>query len=144
MQAVVTSSDLQFDHTEVYFGCCSIYQSVKSSVHLTNLSLLPQEFGFVGVPEVLHRNLYDFSSVVLLRPYFVINVTIFVECGCLDPVLSRSSVRTKTTIASYTMLTLGQLAFYCAQARLHEAQGKPSTRLYGYWSPQITITHSAL
>lgn len=86
VQAVVTSSDLQFDHTEVYFGYCSIYQTVKSSVRLTNLSLLPQEFGFVGVPEVFHQNLYKFSSVVQLIPYFVLSVTVFVECRCLDPV----------------------------------------------------------
>ncbi|XP_076597344.1 cilia- and flagella-associated protein 74 isoform X1 [Chaetodon auriga] len=53
VQAVVTSSDLQFDRTEVDFGHCSIYQSVRSSVHLTNLSLLPQDFGFLGVPEFI-------------------------------------------------------------------------------------------
>ncbi|XP_040915235.1 cilia- and flagella-associated protein 74 [Toxotes jaculatrix] len=53
VQAVVTSSDLQFDHTEVNFGYCSIYQSVRSSVRLTNLSLLPQDFGFLGVPEFI-------------------------------------------------------------------------------------------
>lgn len=69
VQAVVTSSDLQFDHTEVDFGYCSIYQSVKSSVRLTNLSLLPQDFGFMGVPEVLHENLCDFSWK--WTPYFV-------------------------------------------------------------------------
>ncbi|XP_026187330.1 cilia- and flagella-associated protein 74 isoform X3 [Mastacembelus armatus] len=51
VQAIVTSSDLQFDQTEVDFGYCSIYQSVKSTVHLTNLSLLPQDFGFLGIPE---------------------------------------------------------------------------------------------
>ncbi|KAL7399008.1 hypothetical protein ABVT39_018484 [Epinephelus coioides] len=53
VHAVVTSSDLQFDRTEVDFGLCSIYQSVKSSVRLTNLSLLPQDFGFLGVPEFI-------------------------------------------------------------------------------------------
>uniref|UniRef100_A0AAX7W772 Abnormal spindle-like microcephaly-associated protein ASH domain-containing protein n=1 Tax=Astatotilapia calliptera TaxID=8154 RepID=A0AAX7W772_ASTCA len=52
VHAIVTSSDLQFDHSEVDFGYCSIYQSVKSSIRLTNLSLLPQDFGFLGVPEV--------------------------------------------------------------------------------------------
>ncbi|XP_072223136.1 cilia- and flagella-associated protein 74 [Leuresthes tenuis] len=51
VQAIVTSSDLQFSQTEVDFGCCSTYQSVRSSVRLTNLSLLPQDFGFLGVPE---------------------------------------------------------------------------------------------
>ncbi|XP_008283307.1 uncharacterized protein cfap74 [Stegastes partitus] len=53
VQAVVTSSDLQFDQTEVDFGFCSIYQSVKSSVRLSNTSLLPQDFGFVGLPEFI-------------------------------------------------------------------------------------------
>ncbi|XP_030278233.1 cilia- and flagella-associated protein 74 isoform X3 [Sparus aurata] len=53
VQAVVTSSDLQFDRTEVDFGYCSIYQTVISSVRLTNLSLLPQDFGFLRLPEFI-------------------------------------------------------------------------------------------
>uniref|UniRef100_UPI0037E86F41 cilia- and flagella-associated protein 74 n=1 Tax=Semicossyphus pulcher TaxID=241346 RepID=UPI0037E86F41 len=51
IQAVVTTSDLQFDRTEVDFGSCSIYQSVKSCIRLSNLSVLPQDFCFFGVPE---------------------------------------------------------------------------------------------
>lgn len=53
VNAIVTTSDLQFDLSEVDFGYCSMYYSVKKSIGLTNLSLLPQEFGFVGIPEVL-------------------------------------------------------------------------------------------
>uniref|UniRef100_A0AAQ6IMB2 Cilia- and flagella-associated protein 74 n=1 Tax=Anabas testudineus TaxID=64144 RepID=A0AAQ6IMB2_ANATE len=53
VHAVVTTSDLQFDRTDVDFGYCSLYQSVKSTVRLTNLSLLPQDFGFVSVPEFI-------------------------------------------------------------------------------------------
>ncbi|KAK2851123.1 hypothetical protein Q5P01_007399 [Channa striata] len=53
VHAVVTSSDMQFDQTEMDFGYCSIYQSVKRTARLTNLSLLPQDFGFVGVPEFM-------------------------------------------------------------------------------------------
>ncbi|XP_035499668.2 cilia- and flagella-associated protein 74 isoform X3 [Scophthalmus maximus] len=53
VQACVTPSDLQFDRTEVDFGYCSIHTSAKSSVRLTNLSLLPQDFGFVGAPEFI-------------------------------------------------------------------------------------------
>lgn len=56
IHAVVTTSDLQFDLSEVDFGYCSIYYSVKKRIGLTNLSLLPQEFGFVGIPEVLDTN----------------------------------------------------------------------------------------
>ena len=52
VQAIVTSSDLHFHQTEVDFGYCSIYESVRSTVGLTNLSLLPQDFGFLGIPEV--------------------------------------------------------------------------------------------
>lgn len=54
VHAVITSSDMQFDQTKVDFGFCSIHESVRSTVRLTNLSMLPQEFGFLGVPEVLH------------------------------------------------------------------------------------------
>ncbi|XP_047218154.1 cilia- and flagella-associated protein 74 isoform X5 [Girardinichthys multiradiatus] len=53
VQAIVTSSDLQFDQTEVDFGSCSVYHLVRSSVRLTNMSLLPQDFGFVAVPEFI-------------------------------------------------------------------------------------------
>ncbi|XP_051508831.1 cilia- and flagella-associated protein 74 [Myxocyprinus asiaticus] len=53
VHAVVTSSDLQFDRTDVDFGHCSIYESVQTTVRLTNCSLLPQEFGFVGVPKFI-------------------------------------------------------------------------------------------
>lgn len=73
VQAVVTYSDLQFDLSEVDFGYCPINQSVKSRVHLINLSLLPQDFGFVGVQEVLHEKLW-----------------LFVKCSCLDPDLRRN------------------------------------------------------
>ncbi|KAL0185547.1 hypothetical protein M9458_017217, partial [Cirrhinus mrigala] len=51
VHAVITSSDLQFNHTEVDFGHCSIYESAQITVRLTNCSLLPQEFGFVGNPK---------------------------------------------------------------------------------------------
>ncbi|XP_051760372.1 cilia- and flagella-associated protein 74 isoform X2 [Ctenopharyngodon idella] len=53
VHAVVTSSDLLFDHTEVDFGHCSVYESSQTSVRLTNCSLLPQEFGFVGIPKFI-------------------------------------------------------------------------------------------
>uniref|UniRef100_A0A8C9WNN8 Cilia and flagella associated protein 74 n=1 Tax=Scleropages formosus TaxID=113540 RepID=A0A8C9WNN8_SCLFO len=49
--AILTSSDLEFDVTDVDFGHCSVFESVKTVVRLTNLSLLPQDFGFVGTPK---------------------------------------------------------------------------------------------
>ncbi|XP_062247115.1 cilia- and flagella-associated protein 74 [Platichthys flesus] len=53
VQAVVTCTDLRFEPTEVDFGYCSVFHSVRSRVRLSNLSLLPQEFGFLGVPEFI-------------------------------------------------------------------------------------------
>ncbi|KAJ8016666.1 hypothetical protein DPEC_G00009610 [Dallia pectoralis] len=53
LHAVITSSDLRFDRTEVDFGNCSIFESVKTSVCLTNLSLLPQDFGFLDIPQFM-------------------------------------------------------------------------------------------
>ncbi|XP_049341934.1 cilia- and flagella-associated protein 74 isoform X1 [Astyanax mexicanus] len=53
VHAVVTTSDLEFDRTEVDFGHCSVFESVRTSVRLTNRSLLPQDFGFVGIPKFI-------------------------------------------------------------------------------------------
>ncbi|XP_048873042.1 cilia- and flagella-associated protein 74 isoform X2 [Brienomyrus brachyistius] len=53
VHAVITTSDLEFDRTNVDFGHCTIFDSVKSSVRLTNLSLLPQDFGFLGIPKFI-------------------------------------------------------------------------------------------
>ncbi|XP_040181823.1 cilia- and flagella-associated protein 74 isoform X3 [Rana temporaria] len=51
VHAIVTTSDLEINPTEVDFGCCTIFESVQTSIQLTNKSILPQEFGFVGIPE---------------------------------------------------------------------------------------------
>ncbi|KAL5014796.1 hypothetical protein ScPMuIL_009066 [Solemya velum] len=51
VQAVVTNSDMEFDVTQIDFGHCTIYESAKQTIHLTNKSILPQEFGFVGLPD---------------------------------------------------------------------------------------------
>ncbi|XP_023649466.2 cilia- and flagella-associated protein 74 isoform X1 [Paramormyrops kingsleyae] len=53
VHAIVTTSDLEFDRTDVDFGHCTIFDSVKSSVRLTNLSLLPQDFGFLAIPKFI-------------------------------------------------------------------------------------------
>jgi len=52
IHAVVTKSDLEFDVSSIDFGHCTIYEAVVKSIQLTNHSMLPQEFGFVGLPEV--------------------------------------------------------------------------------------------
>ena len=52
VHAVVTYTDLEFDVKNIDFGHCTIYESVKKTVRLTNKSILPQQYGFVGVPQV--------------------------------------------------------------------------------------------
>ena len=52
VHAIVTNSDLQFNTSEIDFGHCTIYESVRTTIQLTNKSILPQEFGFMGLPEV--------------------------------------------------------------------------------------------
>jgi len=52
ISAVVTTSDLEFSVNSIDFGHCTIYEAVTKSIELTNHSMLPQEFGFVGLPEV--------------------------------------------------------------------------------------------
>ncbi|CAH2319986.1 Hypothetical predicted protein [Pelobates cultripes] len=51
VNAVLTTSDLEITPSEVEFGHCTIFEAVQSSIQLTNKSILPQEFGFVGIPE---------------------------------------------------------------------------------------------
>ncbi|KAJ8371108.1 hypothetical protein SKAU_G00111360 [Synaphobranchus kaupii] len=51
VNAIITTSQLEFDRTELDFGHCSIFESVKTSVLLRNHSLLPQDFGFLRIPE---------------------------------------------------------------------------------------------
>jgi len=48
----MTSSDLEFNISNIDFGHCTIYEAVTKSVQLTNYSMLPQQFGFVDLPEV--------------------------------------------------------------------------------------------
>ena len=52
INAIVTTSDLEFNVSDIDFGHCTIYEAVTKSVLLTNNSMLPQQFGFVGLPEV--------------------------------------------------------------------------------------------
>ena len=66
MQAVVTTSDMEFDVSDIDFGYCTIHESVKRTVKLTNHSILPQQFGFIGLPEVknFHSQLF-FDTQIL-------------------------------------------------------------------------------
>lgn len=46
-------TDMSFDATDIDFGCCTIHEAVKKTVNLTNHSILSQQFGFIGLPEVI-------------------------------------------------------------------------------------------
>ena len=52
MKAVVTSSDIEFNIQEIDFGFCTVFESVRRTVTVANKSVLPQPFGFCGVPDV--------------------------------------------------------------------------------------------
>lgn len=52
VHAIITTSDLELSPSEVDFGYCTTYEAIRTRVSLCNRSLLPQEFGFVGLPKV--------------------------------------------------------------------------------------------
>ena len=58
VRAVVTSSDIEFNVQDIDFGFCSVFESVRRTVTITNKSVLPQQFGFCGVPDV-SANFYE-------------------------------------------------------------------------------------
>ena len=49
---MVTTSELEFDTQDIDFGHCTIYEAAKTTIRLTNKSILPQKFGFMGIPDV--------------------------------------------------------------------------------------------
>ncbi|KAH9495100.1 Cilia- and flagella-associated protein 74 [Bulinus truncatus] len=51
VQAVVTNSDIEISESQIDFGFCTIHESVVKRIELSNKSILPQHFGFVGLPE---------------------------------------------------------------------------------------------
>nr|CAB3230261.1 uncharacterized protein KIAA1751 homolog [Phallusia mammillata] len=77
VNAVVTSSDLEFDRTDIDFGHCGIYESVVSTVKLTNHSILPQLFGFVNIPEFVDVQPNDGFGTIL--PLETIEIDLIVE-----------------------------------------------------------------
>ncbi|ELU13530.1 hypothetical protein CAPTEDRAFT_225037, partial [Capitella teleta] len=53
VHAVVTNSDIEFSTMNIDFGCATIHEAVKKTVTFTNKSILPQQFGFVGIPSYI-------------------------------------------------------------------------------------------
>lgn len=74
VHAIVTTSDLEISPAQINFGYCTVYEAVQTNVTLTNKSILPQEFGFVGLPEVCSY-LAHISSCIKL--YLIIKKTCF-------------------------------------------------------------------
>lgn len=54
LNAIVTTSDLEFDVKEIDFGYCTIYETARATVNLTNHSILCQPFGFIKLPEYVN------------------------------------------------------------------------------------------
>nr|XP_033778536.1 cilia- and flagella-associated protein 74 isoform X2 [Geotrypetes seraphini] len=65
IHAIVTSSDLEIIPAELDFGYCTIYEAVISTIQIKNNSILPQEFGFVGLPEFIEVQPNDGFGILL-------------------------------------------------------------------------------
>ncbi|XP_065710951.1 cilia- and flagella-associated protein 74 isoform X2 [Patagioenas fasciata] len=65
VHAIVTTSDLEISPAQIDFGYCTIYEAVQANVMLTNKSILPQEFGFVGLPEFIEIQPNDGFGILL-------------------------------------------------------------------------------
>ncbi|XP_038016031.1 cilia- and flagella-associated protein 74 [Motacilla alba alba] len=65
VHAIVTTSDLEISPAQINFGYCTIYEAVQANVTLTNKSILPQEFGFVGLPEFVEVQPNDGFGIIL-------------------------------------------------------------------------------
>ncbi|XP_047406288.1 cilia- and flagella-associated protein 74 isoform X3 [Sciurus carolinensis] len=65
IQAIVTTSDLELNPQELDFGYCTIYQALRTEIVLYNPSLLPQEFGFVGLPKFVDIQPNDGFGTIL-------------------------------------------------------------------------------
>ncbi|XP_032304690.1 cilia- and flagella-associated protein 74 isoform X2 [Coturnix japonica] len=65
VHAVVTTSDLEISPAEINFGYCTIYEAVRTNITLTNKSILPQEFGFVRLPEFVEVQPNDGFGILL-------------------------------------------------------------------------------
>lgn len=58
VRAIITPSDIEFSVSEVDLGYCTIVESVRQTITMTNKSILAQMYGFCGVPEVQTVHVY--------------------------------------------------------------------------------------
>lgn len=72
VRAIVTSSDIEFNVQAIDFGFCTVLESVRRTVTLTNKSVLPQQFGFCGVPDTVDVQPNDgFGTLLPLESFDV-------------------------------------------------------------------------
>ncbi|KAJ3586735.1 hypothetical protein NHX12_013129, partial [Muraenolepis orangiensis] len=153
LHAVVTTSDLRFDPTEVDFGHCSVRsETVRATVHLSNLSLLPQEYGFVGVPKFMEVQPNDgFGTLLpleklvvelLFSPRIAKEYSFTLTCKSLVnrdfPVLCRGVGVRPPLELSHHMVHFGATAVGdSSTATLHLSHtGKQGPRLFSFVPPQ--------
>ncbi|KAM4872900.1 cilia- and flagella-associated protein 74 [Thomomys bottae] len=65
VQAIVTTSDLGLSPAALDFGHCTIYEAIRTEIKLSNHSLLPQVFGFVGLPKCVDIQPNDGFGTIL-------------------------------------------------------------------------------
>ncbi|XP_062049239.1 LOW QUALITY PROTEIN: cilia- and flagella-associated protein 74 [Lepus europaeus] len=75
VHAVVTTSDLEMTPSQLDFGHCTIYEAVRAEIDLFNHSLLPQEFGFVGLPKFVDIQPNDGFGTILPLETMQLEVT---------------------------------------------------------------------
>ncbi|XP_008936078.1 PREDICTED: uncharacterized protein KIAA1751 homolog, partial [Merops nubicus] len=75
VHAIVTTSDLEISPAHIDFGYCTIYEAVQANVMLTNKSILPQEFGFVGLPEFVEIQPNDGLGILLPLESLTLDIT---------------------------------------------------------------------
>jgi hypothetical protein len=65
IHARVTTSDLVFSSSDIDFGTCTLHESVVATLSITNTSILPQEFGFVHLPDCVDVQPNDGFGTIL-------------------------------------------------------------------------------
>ncbi|CAI8016934.1 Cilia- and flagella-associated protein 74, partial [Geodia barretti] len=65
IRARVATSDLVFSSSDIDFGTCTLHESVVATLSITNTSILPQEFGFVHLPDCVDVQPNDGFGTIL-------------------------------------------------------------------------------
>ncbi|XP_015504060.1 cilia- and flagella-associated protein 74 isoform X2 [Parus major] len=74
VHAILTTSDLEISPEQINFGYCTIYEAVQANIILTNKSILPQEFGFVGLPEFVEVQPNNGFGIILPQESLTLDI----------------------------------------------------------------------